>query len=115
VQPDAAVWIRATVWTPALRKSYTETPNYYAECACTWGPSGHCDAGQHQRCQTVSPEPRPETYICQPNGSVVGDAVQVWLAGHACRWRCPCRCHTGLPDLAPVEMVGALQYDLFAT
>ncbi len=115
MQPDAASWIRTTVWTPAMRKSYAETPGFYTECACNWGSSGHCDAGRHQRCQKVGPEPRPEAYICQPDGcSVVDGGIQVWLTGQACRWRCPCRCHTGLPDVAPVEMAGAVQYDLFA-
>lgn len=115
---EAAAWVREFVWTNRMRKAFADTPGAYQHCACQAGPSGHCNADRHTKCWHADNEPQrsPEAYVCgtdgtsvlmfaepftHPTGSATGakrtSHAQVWLADRACRWRCPCDCHTGAP------------------
>ncbi|GGV33998.1 hypothetical protein GCM10010182_67290 [Actinomadura cremea] len=85
----AAVWVRAHVWTQAMRNAIG-----IPTCACHWGMTQHCANGDHHRCHRATPQPFPHTYITDRDGHVPLDTVtaQVWLADRTCRWVCPCSC-----------------------
>jgi len=137
-----AAWIRDNVWTPAMRKQFTEVPGFYLLCACQYGPTTSCREGQHQRCHRAEPLRSDETYILKRGGiypayfaepyahktdtSATGpqftSAAQVWLADRVCRWVCPCGCgHDGkrvMPDQGAGDdgasrPIANLQLDLF--
>jgi hypothetical protein len=118
----AAAWVREHVWTKKMRHAYKTTPGHVHACACQWGPTQHCKTSNHTACRhnTLAPHQVQETYVCgsdgdtvlsfterftYPTGSAVGPkrsaAAMVWLADRACRWRCPCGCHT-TTGVAPV-------------
>ncbi len=60
-------------------------------CDCQYGPCGHCGQGNHAKCSTRRhPELsrlHPHTRVVGPTGAALTD---VWTAGAACRWVCPC-------------------------
>lgn len=115
-----AEWIRDHALTKAIRRDLVPM------CSCQYGPSGHCDMGQHDKCAhtRLTYPPDPETYIVNrldqvlhvpdvfthPLASITGRRphreAQVWLADRACRWQCPCTCHT--TPVAPVDKLGQL-------
>jgi Family of unknown function (DUF6248) len=47
---EQAAWVRAAAWRNFHRKTYADTPAFYALCACQYGSCGHCGSGQHRRC-----------------------------------------------------------------
>lgn len=137
-----ARWVRDEAWTKKMRKAYESTPGYVRFCACQWGPTGHCKADNHTACQHTAAEPHrsPEAYVCASDGAGVlsfaepyvhttgsatgpkrEQAAMVWLADRACRWRCPCDCHTrspAAPEPPPatpsLRIDKPVQLDLFA-
>ncbi|AIV35565.1 DUF6248 family natural product biosynthesis protein [Streptomyces sp. CCM_MD2014] len=80
---------------------------FLTRCACQYGPSGRCHAGQHDRCAHRS-QPDfydagfPESYLLsrRTDGGHAPVLAEVWPAGHACRWRCSCPCHNPDPEAA---------------
>ncbi|MGH3779789.1 MAG: DUF6248 family natural product biosynthesis protein [Pseudonocardiaceae bacterium] len=97
MDPGGAAWVKATVWTAAMRKGMVEP----TECPCQWGMTGWCSMGRHHRCQfhqNPTPQPSPETRVVNSRAEVLSypgsRPAEVWLAGRACAWRCPCECHT---------------------
>lgn len=113
--PVEAAWVRENVWTPAMRKTYRDTPGYFAGCACEYGLTSWCQHGQCDRCHRATPQRSAETVICGPGGETplhfsepyehITDIYAtrplhtshalVWLADRVCRWVCPCDCHSG--------------------
>lgn len=70
-------------------------------CPCQYGPSGHCRNGRHEKCQRTwgwerHGQPEPETYVVGRDWSAL---TPVWRVGTACRWLCPCVCHTTVAAL----------------
>lgn len=137
---DAAAWVREVVWTQRMRKTHSEVPDAASTCWCQAGPSGHCKADRHGKCWHNGNPPfaSPETYVCGRDGTSVlafaerfehattsatgpkrAQAAMVWLADRACRWRCPCGCHTpstataAPPAAAVAPSTKAGQLDLF--
>lgn len=94
----AAVWVRAHVWTQAMRNTLG-----IPVCACEYGMTQHCANGDHHRCHRATPQPFPHTYITDANGCVPLDTTtaQVWLADRTCTWRCPCPCGHEPPKPKP--------------
>lgn len=124
---DEAEWIRANVWTGAMRKTHRELPEYYRRCACQSGLSTWCGTrGTHRECRRAKPLPSPHTYIVSRGGYVASFrepyehkhqsatgwnedySAMVWLADRVCRWQCPCGCHS-----APAPPPHPVQLDLF--
>ena len=100
--PDAAAWIRDVVLPAAYRRNTVDP----ALCPCQWGPSGHCQNGDHERCPRTEGWHRhgqadPDTYITDARGMPAAGA-EVWRSGTACRWLCPCPCHTTVTPLFPM-------------
>ena len=122
--PDEAAWVRANVWTAAMRLDSTGP-----ECACQYGPSTWCVQGDCRRCQAADDLPFPETYIANkraqvltfpvpyapPCRSATGQQISreaaVWLADRVCRWRCSCPCHSGAKPATTAT--GTVQPTLF--
>lgn len=104
IPADAAAWIRDVVLTPAYRAGVGDRTT----CPCQGSPSGHCDHGNHEQCPRTwgwhrHGQPDPDTYITNSRGLVavargVASAA-VWRTGRACRWLCPCTCHTTVTAL----------------
>lgn len=72
-------------------------------CPCQYGPSGHCGEGRHERCpRTLGSDrhgiPLPETHVVSRSW---GALTPVWRVGAACRWLCPCECHSTVQALFP--------------
>lgn len=106
-----AAWVRDRVWTKAMRKTFTDVPGHYLQCACQGSITTYCQAGRHDRCHRAKPLRDSETWICYANHvlvlpelfkhptntSAVGPRREryatVWLADRVCRWQCPCDCH----------------------
>jgi hypothetical protein len=106
---EDVAWIRANVWTQAMRKEHQSVPDFARTCPCQGGKTGWCQRGTARSCArcvgvvVVS----PETYVTDKRGYVLsfegGVDAEVWLADRACRWRCPCECHsTPVPE--PVQL-----------
>lgn len=81
-------------------------------CPCQYGPSGHCNAGNHPKCPRTwgwerHGQPEPETHIVSRD---YGALTPVWRTGQACRWLCPCTCHTNTIALfePPARRPGSL-------
>jgi len=109
---EVAGQIRATAWTPAMRKSYRETPGWYHRCACQSGLTHWCRTGQHDRCHRAAPLRSYAAVICGPDGETPAlfaepyahdtdvyatgprrtSLAMVWLADRVCAWQCPCDC-----------------------
>ncbi|WP_242890179.1 DUF6248 family natural product biosynthesis protein [Actinomadura litoris] len=122
ITPEAAAWIRAHVWTGAMRKTHTEVPGVYTTCACQGGLTSWCQNGRCDRCHRATPLRDYATVICLRGGSrpamlsepfthrtdvsATGPRFEqiamVWLADRVCRWACPCTCHTA--SAAPVQL-----------
>lgn len=127
-----AAWVRATVWTPDMRRGLTGPS--IQRCACqiqvtTWA----CRNSQHDLCE-LDQHPDYETTIWSHGGLRPAvfpttnrhktradggyrrraDAL-VWLADRVCRWACPCECRHPAAAAKPVQ-AGAepVQLDLFA-
>jgi hypothetical protein len=107
-----AAWVRAHVWSAAMRKVYAEVPGYYKACDCQFGETQWCRVGQCDRCHRGTPLPSYATAICtrggahaayfretytHPTPSATGahrvSIALVWLADRVCRWICPHDCH----------------------
>jgi hypothetical protein len=112
--PEQAAWIRDNAWVGAMRKTYGEVPGYYEHCACEYGLSGWCEAGQCGRCAGGDFRASPQTYICRRRPvdvpahfrepyehpstleSITPRRCTIaagWLADRTCRWQCPHECH----------------------
>lgn len=118
---QAAEWIRANVWTPAMRKSHRDAPRAAFSCSCQYGASQYCERGEHGRCHVGKGLPSCEAFITDkadrvlylpaefayPTLTATGArptrAAQVWLADRVCRWACPCPCHSPADAIEPVE------------
>lgn len=120
--PAEAAWVRENVWTPSMRKQFSELPGFYLTCACQH--KGPClngrDPGRHQRCHVGRHGlPRFEAMIDTrgghgvaaftmpyryPTASATGwrheRLAMVWLAGRTCRWACTCDCGHPRDDIA---------------
>lgn len=121
---QAAAWIRAHVWTQAMRKYYREVPGLYTACPCQWGATSDCQAGRHDRCHRATPLRAYASMICGPDGvtstaflepyehevdtSAAGPQptsyALVWLADRVCRWACSCPCHTVPQPVQPTQL-----------
>lgn len=138
--PDAAAWVRAHVWTPAMRAMFREVPGFWLTCACQH--AGPCQSSarhpdRHERCHVGTPLPTYETIIRPRGGTGVAAfsrpyryptasatgwhhtaAAQVWLADRRCAWRCACPCGHPRTDIAhaparnPMRPIRAEQLDL---
>ncbi|WP_367128294.1 DUF6248 family natural product biosynthesis protein [Saccharothrix sp. HUAS TT1] len=127
--PDEAEWVRTTVWTPGMRKTFHEVPAFHLQCACQHGATGHCRNGNHDQCTPHVPLPSNETYLLKRGGThpaqfpepyfhrsrtsrggaFRNSHAEVWLADRVCRWRCPCTCHPPPPP----RLTRPVQLDLF--
>lgn len=103
---DVAAWIR-TVVLPARYLASIPDP---ATCDCQGSASGHCQTGRHEQCPRARGwhrhgEPSPETYVVARR---YGALAPVWRTSRACRWLCPCTCHTTVNTLfdAPARQYG---------
>lgn len=109
---EEAAWVRAEVWTSAMRKTHRECPGFYARCGCQSGLTHWCQIGQHDRCHRATPQRTEATVIVSRSGSPAHfrayyehpsdisatgphreQTALVWLADRVCRWLCPCTCH----------------------
>lgn len=77
-------------------------------CACQWGPTGHCEHGDHSKCShhgRVAGWPRvtPETHVIDRHG---GAKTAVWRVGTPCVWHCPCEVCAAAPALPGLELAG---------
>ncbi|MDT0302954.1 DUF6248 family natural product biosynthesis protein [Streptomonospora wellingtoniae] len=103
-----AEWVRATAWTPRMRRQHDALPGPTHLCGCQLGQTGHCEAGRHDRCQGGSGDLKPEAYVTDANADVLywptprRAPVELWLAPVRCRWLCPCDCHQR-PATEPVR------------
>ncbi|GHE31435.1 hypothetical protein GCM10017673_37710 [Streptosporangium violaceochromogenes] len=119
--PDAAAWVRANAWTPAMRKTHAEVPGFYTLCACEWsGPClNHPRPGVHETCHVGTPMFHYETVIEVRGGQAVASfsapyryptasatgwhpshLAMVWIADRRCAWRCRCDCGHPRTDIA---------------
>jgi hypothetical protein len=112
MSPWEAAWVQDNVWTPAMRKTHREIPAAATSCPCQFGPSSYCLNGRCGDCRPADGYPSLEGYITSrtdqvrffgeefehPTPSATGAqrtrAAQVWLTDRACRWVCPCDCHS---------------------
>lgn len=117
---DAAAWVRANAWTPAMRRGLTSPSNRLCACqddhvtgwACVSGQHDRCDYGQHPdyettiwRHGTVLPASLTKPMRHQPRTAFGSRTMaMVWLADRVCRRVCSCSCHVPAP----------VQLDLFA-
>ncbi|MEW2442803.1 DUF6248 family natural product biosynthesis protein [Micromonospora marina] len=112
---DAADWIRDTVIPPGLRDEIHD--HIHRHCPCQGSPSGHCGKGTHEQCPRTwgwerHGHPSPETWITDSRGMVAvarGVNAAVWRTGRACRWLCPCDCHTTVTPLFAAPARDALR------
>jgi hypothetical protein len=67
---------------------------------CEWGPTGHCQNGDHHNCQcstggsAENGQWHPSGYVTDPRGQCVMIKGRAVPFGPWHLWRCPCRCHT---------------------
>lgn len=106
---DDAAWIRAHVWTQAMRKTFAGVPGFYTSCACQYGLTHWCKTGRHELCHRGTPNYSQATVICRRNGDPAHFAAPfehlanigatgplqtasalVWYADRICRWICDC-------------------------
>jgi len=111
VTPGEAAEVRATAWTPAMRKQHRECPAYTSAPTCSARVSWRCKTGRHATCHLGVPLPNWETVICgkggvqalgfsksftNPGVSATGwhptTHAAVWLADRLCASRCTCDC-----------------------
>jgi hypothetical protein len=87
---EQAAWVRAAAWRNFHRKTYADTPAFYALCACQYGSCGHCGSGQHRRCahNDRPAHESPAAYLTDPQGHAL---APVYEAGHRHAWTCACR------------------------
>jgi hypothetical protein len=74
----------------------TGHPDQLTVCPCQWGATAHCLHGRHHACHAGTPTEHAETHLTYANGTCVldqGHPIEVWPAGRACAWLCPCECH----------------------
>lgn len=86
-----------------LPAGYVAASGHLTKCPCQYGPSGCCTNGRHDECPRTwgwerHGEPQPETWIV---GRRWGALTAVWRNGTACRWLCPCDCHSTVAGLFP--------------
>lgn len=82
--------------TAVLPARYVASVAPLEVCPCQWGPSGHCTANHHTKCPRTwgwhrHGQPEPLTHIVSRAYLAL---TPVWSTGRACRWLCPCPCHT---------------------
>ncbi|SCL32076.1 hypothetical protein GA0070616_4383 [Micromonospora nigra] len=100
IPADVADWIRDAALPASLRGEVED--RLHRTCPCLGSVSGHCGKGSHEQCPRTQGwhrhgEPSPETWITNSRGLVAaarGISTAVWRTGRACRWLCPCNCHT---------------------
>lgn len=113
---EEAAWVRANVWTQAMRKTDRECPRYFHTCACQSGLTSFCQHGQCGQCHRATPQRNAEAMICGRGGTQpvyfaepykhrtdiyatdprFERVALVWLADRVCRWVCPHDCHDGV-------------------
>lgn len=105
--PDEADWVAEHVITRWALSGWT-LPDLRL-CPCSYGLSGHCEMGNHEKCTHHGrlsgwPKPSPETHIIDRRG---GARTAVWRVGTPCMWRCPCEVCAAAPALPGLEVAGA--------
>lgn len=117
--PAEAAWVRANVWTQAMRKNHAEQPD--VACRCQYGPTAHCQYGNHAQCHRATPLPGPIGYVtdknevtlafptpyAHPHETATGrhptSLAMVWYADRLCAWACPCTCHARAARMVPAR------------
>lgn len=107
--PEAAAWVAEHVLTKWALSGWTVEQRRV--CPCQYGPTGHCQDGDHTKCahhgrREGYPKPSPDTHVISRRGSSYGSAP-VWRAGQPCVWRCPCTVCADAPALPGLAAAGA--------
>jgi len=103
--PEEFAWIRAHVWTDAMRRTWKEFPGFYTRCPCQWGATWWCQNDRHDRCHRRDPQFSPGGYVCDRSGERPGmfarpyrnpslsasgslrtSLAMWWYADRVCRW-----------------------------
>ncbi|MEU3044300.1 DUF6248 family natural product biosynthesis protein [Streptomyces diastaticus] len=105
---DAAAWVKDTVLPPRIRGRAGDAADLLlTRCACQYGPSARCHAGDHDRCgHRLQPSYYdagfPEAYLLsrRTDGGTSSALAEVWPRRRPCRWRCSCACHEQTSEAA---------------